>query len=344
MEKLAGRLRQQLWFMLALVSGGLAIALPGALPGHAGSVPTGQGSGVTVGGSSILSIGASSLGGGTQIESNSPNATVDPVTGEVLLTSTAQQSLNQSATEISQGLQNSNPVLATALTTPGEIALDSPSPVGASGASEDGAEQTVNEIAAAVVAAILRGESVSLTSTQGSLGIAAPTGTAAVLPVQSLASIRASTKGSPLAQATPAPAAMMATSAVFVPQGGTPMVTPLQGTLEQIANAAGFLAASFAAGLSPNQVATFAEMALAGVDYADLVTLFNAVSGLLPPQGQPQESVATAVDATQLESAIQAYNRILDNTDPDTLVALAQFQDFVVLGRSLQELRAAVDL
>ncbi|MBE9158422.1 hypothetical protein IQ265_16515 [Nodosilinea sp. LEGE 06152] len=327
MEQLASRLRRQLWLLLALVGASLAIAVPG----HTGSVPTGQGSGVTVGGSSILTIGApclgneeqldsnapSCLGSGEYLESTSPNATVDPFTGEVTLTAGAQQTLNASANQVLQGLQSTNPALAAALTNPGGINLNSLSPVGAISEGED-VEQTANEIAAAAVAAIASSESVSLISSQGTLSIAAPTGVPGAQPTT------------------------LATSAVFTPVGGTPMVMPLRGTLDQIANAAGFLAASFAAGLAPSQVATFTEMALVGIDYAELVFLFNAVSGLLP--AQPQGTVATVVNATQLESAIQAYNRILDNTDPAALVTLTQFEDFVVLGRSLQQLRAAVDV
>lgn len=325
MEQLANRLRRQLWLLLALVGGSLAIAVPG----YTGSVPTGQASGVTVGGSSILTIGApclsseeqlgaSCLGSEEYLESTSPNATVDPFTGEVTLTAGSQQTLNASASQILRGLQRTNPALFAILSTPGEINLSSLSAAGPT-AEGDEDEQTIEEIAAAAAAAnaIANGESVALISSQDTLGIAAPTAVTGVLPPT------------------------LATSAVYTPAGGTPMVMPLRGTPDQIANAAGFLAASFAAGLAPSQVATFTEMALVGVDYADLVDLFNAVSGLLP--AQPQVT-ATAVNATQLESAIQAYNRILDNTDPAALVTLAQFEDFVVLGRSLQQLRAAIDV
>ena len=328
MEQLAGRLRRQLWLLLAWGGASLAIAAPG----HTGSVPTGQGSGVTVGGSSILTIGASSLGSEELIGSNSPNATVDPTTGEVTLTLAAQQNINIVASQILQGLQSTNPLLAAIITTSSEINLGSLSAAGPTGEGDEDA-QTVDEIAAAVAAAIANGESVTLISSQGTLGIAAPVAVTGARSETLVAS-----RGATLAQASPPP--ILATSAVFTPVGGTPMVMPLRGTLDQIANAAGFLAASFAADLTPSQVATFTEMALVGVDYIDLVTLFNAVSGLLPAQSQPQ---TTGVDATQLESAIQAYNHILDNTDPAALVTLAEFEDFVVLGRSLQQLRAAVD-
>ncbi|MGB5972950.1 MAG: hypothetical protein WBG38_06505 [Nodosilinea sp.] len=346
MKKLAGRLRQQFWLMLALVGGSLAIALPG----HTGSVPTGQGSGVTVGGTSILPLGASSLGSEELFESTTPNATVDPASGEVLLTATSQQSLNQSATEISRGLQSSNPVLAVTLATSGEIALDSSSSVLIASGAEDcvgdgenrgGIEECedevggiVSEVAAAAADSILNGESVSLISSQGTLGIAAPASATSFVPEVQVAS----SEGIAIAQAD---SEIVRTSAVFAPVNGTPVVLPLRGTQEQIANAAGFLAASFAAGLTPNQVATFSEIALVGVDYADLVPLFNAVSGLLPAQPQ---AAAVSVDANQLEASIQAYNSVVDNTDTDALVALSESQDFVALGRSLEQLRAAIDI
>lgn len=316
MDKLASPLRQK-WLMLILVGGSLAIALPG----HSGSVPTGLTSGVSVGGSNLLTIGASTLGSEELLESASANATVDPFTGDITLTAAAQQALNTSATQIVQGLQGTNPVLAILLTTPGEIGLNSPSLAGASGVSEEeDPEATVEETAAAAAAAIANGESVSLSSSQGTLGIAAPT----------------------VAQASGSDS-ILVTSAVLTPPGGTPMVAPLRGTLVQIANAAGFLAAAFAAGLTPSQVAPFTEMALAGADYRDLVTLFNAVSGLIPPQIQPR-STALVVSPTQLEEAIQAYNRIVDNSTPETLATLSQNSDFVTLGRSLQQLRAAIEV
>ncbi|MEA5452256.1 hypothetical protein VB780_27025 [Leptolyngbya sp. CCNP1308] len=316
MDKLASPQRQKLWLMLILVGGSLAIALPG----HSGSVPTGLTSGVSVGGSNLLPIGGSTLGSEELVVSTSVNATVDPITGDITLTAAAQQALNTSANQVAQGLQGTNPVLATVVTTPGEISLNSLSSVGASGVEEDeDGDETVDELAAAAAAAIANGESVSLISSQGTLGIAAPTAT------------QASGSGDPI----------LVTSAVFTPQGGTPMVAPLRGTLAQIANAAGFLAAAFAAGLSPSQVAPFTEMALAGAAYQDLVPLFNAVSGLIPT---PSQTAAAAVDPTQLEAAIQAYNRIVDNSAPDTLAILGQNSDFVALGRSLQQLRAAIEL
>jgi hypothetical protein len=321
--------------MLILVGGSLAIALPG----HSGSVPTGLTSGVSVGGSNLLPIGASALCiyqelnqeldqeleplvcQEERLESASANATLDPVTGDITLTVAAQQALNTSASQIAQGLQGTNPVLAILLTTPREISLTSPSPVGASGpsAGED-AVKTVDDMAAAAVAAIANGESVSLTSSQGTLGIAAPT----------------------VAQASGS-SSILVTSAVLTLQGGTPMVAPLRGTLAQIANTTGFLAAAFATGLTPSQIAPFTEMALAGADYRELVALFNAVSGLIPPQPQPRSTVI-AVDPTLLEEAIQAYNRIVDSSAPETLATLSQNSDFVALGRSLQQLRAAIEV
>lgn len=319
MENQASRRRQHFWLLLALMSGSLGIAVPS----QAGTVPTGQASGVTVGGSTILPTGASSLGREPYLESTSPNAAVDPFTGDVSLATGAQQTLNASASQILQGLQSTNPALFAILSTPGEIALSGLSAAGPTGEGEgeaNTAAQTVEEVAAAAAAAIANGESVALLSSQGTFSIAAPTAVAGALPP------------------------ILATSAVFTPAGGTPMVMPLRGTLDQIANAAGFLAASFAADIPPTQAATFTEMALVGADYVNLITLFNAVSGLLPTQPQTQGPVATSVNATQLEAAIQAYNRILDSTDPAALVTLSQFEDFVALGRSLQQLRAAIDV
>lgn len=337
MDKLSSPLRQKLWLMVMIVGGSLAIALPG----QGGSVPTGLTSGISVGGSTLLPIGASTLGSGEeQLESASANATVDPTTGAITLTAAAQQALNASATEIAQGLQGSNPTLATTLTTGlGEIGLDTPSPVGASGVEAGSGSPTVNELADAAAAAIANGENVLLTSSQGTLSIAAPTIALGAMPGAVVASRQGANLALTLAQASSD--AILVTSAVFTPQGGTPLVAPLRGTQSQIANAAGFLAAAFAAGLTPNQVAPFTEMALAGADYQALVPLFNAVSGLIPPQPQ---TTAVAVDPTRLDAAIQAYNQIVDGSSPETLVVLSQNSDFVALGRSLQQLRAAIEV
>ncbi|HZG37629.1 MAG TPA: hypothetical protein VEZ50_03010 [Nodosilinea sp.] len=297
MDRLVHRLWQKSWLIGVLVAGSFAIALPG----HTGKTPAGLGSGVTTGGSTLLPMGGSSLGGG--------------VTEEITLTAAAQQSLNQAAAQGLRELQGTNPSLAAALTTPGLIDLNGASPVCAPIETED---DTPAQIARDAVAAIANGESVSLTSSQGTLGIAAPTGTTTAAP------------------------ARMATSAVFTAQGGTPMVMPLQGSQTQIANAAGFLAAAFTACLAPSQVAPFIEMALAGADYTALVSLFNATAGLLLLQPQ-LSSTAVTVNPTQMEAAIQAYNRILDDSDAETLNALSQNSNFVTLGRALQQLRAAVD-
>lgn len=319
MNRLVQQLLQTPWLIAAIVGGSLAIALPS----QAGRVPTGLNSGVTLGGSTLLPLGGSALGEEDFIESASPNATVDPLTGEVTLTVAAQQQVNQSATSLLQDLQSNSPALAALLTTPGEISLISISLAGASGGGETEDSVTVSDRAAAAVAAIASGENVSLTSSQGTLVIAAPT---------------------PIAGANPAdPNAIRTTSAVFTPEGGTPVVVPLQGTQAQIANAAGFLVAAFASGFTPTQVASFTEMALTGANYIDLVALFNAVGGLLL-QAQSGDIALNTVNATQLEAAIQAYNNILNTSDDATLAALSQNSDFTTLGRSLQQLRAAVDL
>lgn len=291
------------WLVLALLVG-MALA-PAS---HSGSAPTGASSGVTVSGSSILPLGASPLSGERILESTTPNATVNATTGEVLLTAAAQQSLNQSASSVLQGLRSTHPGLASLLTTSATIDLGSPNLATALEIVDEvvAEEETIGELADRAAAAIAAGRSFMLTSGQGSLAIEPP----------------ATDPGS--------------TSAVFIPTGGTPVVIPLSGSQGQIANAAAFLTAAFASGLSPQQVNLFTSFALAGVDLRSLTPLFNATGGLLP-------SAPASVAATQMEAAIQAYNNILASSDAATVTALAQNSDFVTLGRSLQQLRAAVD-
>lgn len=318
-----------------LVGAGLAIALPG----QAGSAPVGVTSGVNVGGSTILPSGASSLGSEEQLELTSPNATFDPVTGQIILTAAAQTALNQAAVALLQSLQSSNPSLIVTLTSSITIDLTSPSPVGATG---EGGEGLIGEIAEAVAAAIAAGNSVTLTSSQGTLTIAPPAvaqGETAVL-VASTGDLPIGVNGAGNRDGADI-AMLMSTTATFTPTDGVPVVTTLNGTQAQIANAAGFLGAAFASGLSPSQVTVFTTMALAGADYIDLIDLHNAVAGLLPPSPQPRE--AANISATQLDSAIRAYNNLVDNSDPATLLSLGENTDFVALGQSLQQLRTAID-
>ncbi|HSM80176.1 MAG TPA: hypothetical protein VLS96_00745 [Nodosilinea sp.] len=331
------RLQHRLWLGLMLVGAGLAIALPG----QAGSAPVGVTSGVNVGGSTILPSGASSLGSEEQLELTSPNATFDPATGQIILTAAAQTALNQAAVALLQSLQSSNPSLIVTLTSSITIDLTSPSPVGATG---EGGEGLIGEIAEAVAAAIAAGNSVTLTSSQGTLTIAPPAvarGETAVL-VASTGDLPIGINGPTDGNRDGAAIAMlMSTTATFTPTDGVPVVTTLNGTQAQIANAAGFLGAAFASGLSPSQVTVFTTMALAGADYIDLIDLHNAVAGLLPPSPQPRE--AANISATQLDSAIRAYNNLVDNSDPATLLSLGENTDFVALGQSLQQLRTAID-
>lgn len=292
MDQLTGH-RPQLrcpypWLLLVLVGGILAIASPA----QSGSAPSGSASGVNPVG---INQGQDSL-----LITTTPNATVNAITGEVLLTAAAQQALNQVAPGIPQGLASSNPALALLLVTPATINLGLPAGVGE--------ENTIGALAATAVAAINAGDSVALTLVQGSLTIEAPT----------------TDPGT--------------TTAVWTTPDGTQTAILLSGSREQIANAAGFLTAALAAGLPPGQLGPFVDFALAGADYMTLVALFNAIAGLLsPPAGTAD------INATQLEAAIQAYNRILDDSDAATVTALAQNPDFVALGRSLQQLRAAIN-
>jgi hypothetical protein len=288
------------FLILTLVGGILAIASPA----HSGSAPSGAGSGVNPSGIN--------QGQEQRLESTTPNATVNSTTGELVLTAAAQQSLNQTATGVFQGLQTTNPSLASLLARPAAIDLEGPSSVGPINIVGDAAEDeeaTIGDIAAMAAAAINAGSRVALTRDQDTLTI------------------------------EPLTTDIGGTSAVFVPVGGTPVVIPLRGTQGQVANAAGFLAAAFAAGIPPAQTNLFPTLALAGVDYRSLVPLFNAVGGLLPQTSGD----AITVNPTQLEAAIQAYNHVLNSHDVDTLTTLGANPDFVVLGRSLQQLRAAVD-
>lgn len=117
---------------------------------------------------------------------------------------------------------------------------------------------------------------------------------------------------------------------------GTTVTVPLIGSLEQVANGAAFLAAAAAAGISPERVSFYTDLALAGVDYVSVVDLLNSLVGLAVPEELEE------IELARLNLIIAVYNQILDNSSLAVLQQLDQNPDFLALGQALNSLRASV--
>lgn len=107
------------WLALGLFA--MGVATPLAV--RAGSAPSGAASGVTTTGSTLLPAGASPITP-QSTASNSPNVSLDPETGNLILTPGAQASLNQSAQQVLQQVGANNPSLISALSQPLAIVPD----------------------------------------------------------------------------------------------------------------------------------------------------------------------------------------------------------------------------
>jgi hypothetical protein len=307
---------------LALALGGMVLAI--APPSYGGSVPGGTPSGVNPGGSTFLPYPGTNLGGQIQ-EGLSPNEVVGGGGGAGSLPISNPSQGAQMLGAPGRGMNPRSPVPTTMTVEVTDVPL---SKADRPRAKDDPGMATVPvstlaDLAETVAAASLAEQTVVLTNALGTLAII-PTDPGAIAADAAIDS--------------PPPLA----TAVYTAAGEPPVVLPLQGNEAQVANAAGFLAMAFGSDLTPMEVAPFTTLALAGADFATLVDLFNATAGLLTPS--PAGGTSMMVNLSKLAGAIQAYNQLLDGSDDATVLALAQSDDFVDLGRSLQQLRAAVDL
>lgn len=302
---------------------GLALALLSAswlnAPAWAGQSPAGSNSGVTTSGSAPLTTGAAPISSGG-LSLNSPNIDLDLATGELILTAAARQSLDAEASRVLQELRSQNPALATILSQPTRVVLGqlvedvevdncSSNVPRATCIAEEVA--TPGRTAEAVAAAIAAGELVNVFAENSILKLSEPRFSGDQTQVQ-LSYI-----------ATP---------------GATPLQLTLEGSIDQVTNAAAYSAAVVAAGGSPAAVRPFIRMALAGVPYEEVVALTNATAGLLASGASSNQ-----VSATQLNEAILTYNRLLNSLDDATLLELSQDGDFTALGSTLRRLRTAID-
>ena len=149
----------------------------------------------------------------------------------------------------------------------------------------------------------------------------------------------------------------------------------LEGTSRQVTNASAFLAVATAAEFNPSQVQVGTSIALTGAEYTQVAALMNTLPALFVSlsnqkfldkltavvaspgkqvnfsqglimsrednkfQGVPISNV----DRQRLNTAIFIYNGILDSSDEVTVIALSQNEDFLAIGASLRQMRAAIN-
>jgi len=286
---------------------------------QAGSAPGGASSGLTTTGSGPLSIGGSPITS-ESTTSTSPNVMLDPQTGTLLLTSAAQQTVNQTALQLVQQLEATNPGLIAALSNSFVIDPD----------------RQFEEITLAI-RGINDGEPVPKRSLQA----AALDAQVAIADQLRWVILRADQNVLELTAPLVVLTAPDQFSMVALFNPGNEMAAarlPLQGTLENLGDATAFLIVTAGSGLSPDAVAPFVAMALEGAPYEELITLLNAVNALV---------VATAagedIDPNQLNLALHAYGAIIETVDQATLNQLASNPEFRALGQALQALRQAVE-
>ena len=285
---------------------------------QAGSVPGGGGSGGTTTGSAPLTIGGSPITR-TVTTSTSPNVSLDPKTGNLQLTPTAQQSVNRVAGQLLLQLAVTNPGLVGALGEPffvdPERQLDTLSlAVRGVNDGEPVAKSTLLEAATdAQFAVAERLRWAILYADQNVLELTAP-----------LVVLDDSDQFSMVA--------------VFNPDSaGASASLPLQGTLNQLGNATAFLVLTAGSGVSPDAIAPFVEMALAGAPYPQLVELLNGIHALVVATTAGED-----IDPNLLNRTIYAYRDIVQTVDPPTLDVLATNAEFLALGQALQQLRSAI--
>jgi hypothetical protein len=297
----------------------LALSLGTPQSAWAGKTSAGGGSGVTTGGSVPLPIGGSPLVEETTT-SLSPNVALDPQTGNLLLTARAQASLNQTARQIIQQLQARYPALIPALNDPLVVNPDS----------------QIDTLALAI-----RGINDNEPVAKPSLRVAAVDAREQAINqfrwAELYIDLQVLELTAPLV--TSASGEEYAMAAIYTPPGGgDPSVLELQGTLDELGNAAAFLVITTGSDIDPGAIEPFVSMATAGAPYERLLDLLIAVNSLVRA-----DAAGADIDPNQLNQAIYAYRAIVETVDPATLNRLGNNADFVALREALQNLRDAVD-
>ncbi len=302
------------WLMLGLLACHLSL-VRGV---EAGSVPGGGASGGTTSGSAPLTIGGSPITQESTI-STSPNVSLDPGTGTLQLTPAAQQSVNRAVEQLLQQLAATNPGLIEAL---GEPFLVDP-------------DRQFDTLALAI-RGINEGEPVPKrtlpeAATDAQFAVAERLRWAILYADQNVLELTA-----PLVVLGSSEEFSMV--AVFNPENDLAISRlPLQGPVEQLGNATAFLVLTAGSGVSPNAVAPFVDMALAGAPYAELVELLDGVNALVVANAAGED-----IDPNVLNRTIHAYRNIVQMVDQPTLDILANNAKFLALGQALQRLRNAI--
>jgi hypothetical protein len=303
------------WLLLGL----LAIALGTPSAAWAGKTSAGGGSGVTTGGSGPLPVGGSPLLEETTT-SLSPNVSLDPQTGSLQLTAGAQAALNQTARQVVQQLQANYPELVSALNQPLVVNPD----------------RRVETLALAI-----RGINDSDPVAKPTLRVAAVDAREQAINQFRWAQLYTDRQvlelTSPLVASSPG--AEYSIRAIYTPAGGgEPSTLELQGTLEELGNAAAFLVITAGADIDPVAIEPFVSMATAGAPYEPLLDLLVAVNNLVMA-----DAAGESIDPNQLNQAIYIYREMVESVDAATLTQLRNNVDFAALKQALQNLRDAVE-
>lgn len=240
----------------------------------------------------------------------------------------------------------------------------SPFPIAQVSANDqaDSATSSLTPEAAAeiVKTAILRGEASSLVSTFGQLSLSSPrqTGdqqlevTAAYTlfpeegqfaeeePIESPGNMQASLDSQPQAQATdPELAVPMAENLQFEEPSPSTLVLnlTLAGTVDQVTNAATFLAVAMVKGTYLDHAEAGASLVMAGVNYGVTVDLMEVLPTILTID--PAEPDNADLDIESLTTAISLYNQILHDNSAATVYALAENPYFLEIGNALRLIR-----
>ena len=173
--------------------------------------------------------------------------------------------------------------------------------------------------------------------------------------------------------------AVSTTATVTIAKGQTVNLV-LEGTSNQVANAAGFITTAASAQLSISQIQTGTSIALTGANFTQVADLINSLSGLMvigtnqtlepklekgqflsllasniinsstlpsAPKNKSESNSklvqSVTIEPVRLNRAILIFNQIIDTSDDATVTALSRNVEFTTIGQVLKRLSKAFD-
>jgi hypothetical protein len=315
--------------------------------------PPGSSSGAANGGSTGTSLSSPTAPAAPptiNISTSTAGVTATVVGGnvQVSVTSAAQASVNTAASQITLGATGDAAQQAVAVT------LTSPSLTPTQVAA---AVSSINTVAPAIATLPPAGGTIPIPGgtavvTTTSLVKSTPAGGSTT---ESTTKIVVTTAAGAKEVTLPAgtinlPAAISAATAILV-GGGTPAQALTAGTLagaSQNTSAAVNLVIALASvlfGLTANLPGTVPIASLP--NSATLVASLNLNSLLAKPLNLEKQILiaqgsGTKVDVNKLNQAILAYNKLIDTSSPEGVLALSQNPEFIEIGQTLRKLRSAL--